>query len=94
MSCAKKLARPGDPVRFVLAGGVLLKQPGFARTVAKQLKERWPDCEVAPLKRESAWGAVALARRLAARSLPLAPTGGEGRSEGLPWLVGADVRRL
>ena len=64
VSCAKKLAQPGESVRFVLAGGVLLKQPGFARAVAKQLKERWPGCEVAPLKRESAWGAVALAREV------------------------------
>ena len=63
-ACAKKLAKPGAPVQFVLAGSVLLKQPGFARAVAKQLAERWPGCVVTPLARESAWGAVELARQL------------------------------
>lgn len=64
-ACAKKLAKPGAPVQFVLAGSVLLKQPGFARAVAKQLTERWPGCVITPLARESAWGAVELARRSA-----------------------------
>jgi N-acetylglucosamine kinase-like BadF-type ATPase len=63
VSCAKRLAKSGEPVRFVLAGSVLLQQPKFARAVAKQLAERWPGCVVTPLKRESAWGAVALATR-------------------------------
>ncbi len=65
VACAKKLAKPGGPVQFVLAGSVLLKQPKFARAVAKQLTERWPGCVVTPLARESAWGAVELARRSA-----------------------------
>jgi N-acetylmuramic acid 6-phosphate etherase len=64
VACARKLAKIGEPVQFVLAGSVLLKQPKFARAVAKQLAERWPGCVVTPLKRESAWGAVALARQL------------------------------
>lgn len=62
VACAMKLAKPGESVRFVLAGSVLLKQPRFARVVAKQLVERWPGCVVTPLGRESAWGAVELAR--------------------------------
>ncbi|NBV21795.1 MAG: N-acetylmuramic acid 6-phosphate etherase [Proteobacteria bacterium] len=64
VSCTKKLAKPGEPVQFVLAGSVLLKQPKFARAVAKQLAERWPGCVVTPLERESAWGAVELAKDL------------------------------
>ncbi len=67
VSCAKKLAKAGEPVQFVLAGSVLLKQPKFARAVAKDLKTRWPGCVVTPLKRESAWGAVELARKLVGR---------------------------
>ncbi|PAW80836.1 MAG: hypothetical protein B9S33_17760, partial [Pedosphaera sp. Tous-C6FEB] len=81
-ACAKKLAKPGAPVQFVLAGSVLLKQPGFARAVAKQLAERWPGCVVTPLARESAWGAVELARRLSGDFSSLSPTEGEGRGEG------------
>lgn len=64
VSCAKKLAKSGERVRFILAGSVLLKQPRFARMVAKQLAERWPGCVVTPLARESAWGAVELARKV------------------------------
>ena len=74
VACAKKLAKPGEPVQFVFAGSVLLKQPKLARAVAKQLAERWPGCVVTPLKRESAWGAVALARRSAGFSPQQATT--------------------
>jgi len=78
VACAKKLAKAGEPVQFVLAGSALLKQPKFARAVAKQLAERWPGCVVTPLKRESAWGAVELAMRqsnfvVAGFSLRVAP---------------------
>ena len=62
VACARKLAKAGEPVQFVLAGSVLLKQPKFARAVAKQLAERWPGCVATQLGRESAWGAVELAR--------------------------------
>ncbi|PAW78488.1 MAG: N-acetylmuramic acid 6-phosphate etherase [Pedosphaera sp. Tous-C6FEB] len=62
VACARKLAKAREPVQFVLAGSVLLKQPTFARAVAKQLREQWPGCVIAPLSRESAWGAVELAR--------------------------------
>ncbi len=65
VACARKLVQAGEPVRFVLAGGVLLRQPKFARAVAKELRARWPSCAVTPLARESAWGAVALARAAA-----------------------------
>jgi N-acetylmuramic acid 6-phosphate etherase len=54
--------RSSRPVQFVFAGSVLLKQPAFARKVARLIRERWPGAIVTPLKRESAWGAVALAQ--------------------------------
>ena len=62
VACARKLAKAGEPVQFVLAGSVLLQQPKFARAVASHLAEHWPGCIVTPLARESAWGAVELAR--------------------------------
>ncbi len=61
VACARKLAKDGARVQFVLAGSVLLKQPRFAKQVAAELCSLWPDAIVTPLKRESAWGAVALA---------------------------------
>ncbi|GDY21996.1 N-acetylmuramic acid/N-acetylglucosamine kinase [Verrucomicrobiota bacterium] len=64
VGCAKKLVRPGAPVDFVLAGGVLLQQPAFARKVARGIRALWPGARVAPLARESVWGAVALAQRM------------------------------
>ncbi len=67
VACARKLAKVSEPVQFVLAGSVLLKQPKFARAVARQLAERWPGCLVTPLARESAWGAVELARGVQSR---------------------------
>ncbi len=62
-SCARRLAKVGTPVQFVLAGSVLLKQPRFAQKVARHLKMLWPKARVSPLNRESAWGAVVLAAR-------------------------------
>jgi N-acetylmuramic acid 6-phosphate etherase len=62
-ACARRLVRPGTPVLFVLAGSVLLKQTRFARQVSEHLRSLWPGALVAPLKRQSAWGAVELARR-------------------------------
>jgi N-acetylmuramic acid 6-phosphate etherase len=60
-SCARKLVKPGSPVRFVLAGSVLLQQPGFAGRVRSRLRQLWPGAEVTPLRRESVWGALQLA---------------------------------
>jgi N-acetylmuramic acid 6-phosphate etherase len=60
--CARKLAAKGAPVRFVLAGSVLLQQPGFAARVRSRLRQLWPGATVAPLRRESVWGALELAR--------------------------------
>src|SRR5262249_2214378 len=60
--CARRLAKRGSPVRFLFAGGVLLRQPRFARKVSKLLKKLWPGATIALPKRESVWGAVRLAR--------------------------------
>jgi len=69
LACAGRLAKKGQPVRFVLAGSVLLKQPGLARDLARQIRGVRPGAVVAPLARESVWGAVVMARaaRLAQR---------------------------
>lgn len=70
--CASKLAKTGAPLEFVFAGSVLLKQPRFARGVAQRIVKLWPGALVTPLERESAWGAVELARKWTGRSV-LAP---------------------
>jgi N-acetylmuramic acid 6-phosphate etherase len=62
-SCAGRLVKKGAPVQFVMAGGVLLKQPPFAKKVATLIRRRWSNALVTPLKCESVWGAVQLARR-------------------------------
>ena len=64
VGCAKKLVRPGTPVDFVLAGGVLLHQPAFARKVGRGIRTLWPGARVTALTRESAWGAVVFAQRM------------------------------
>lgn len=64
VACARQLTRPGRSAHFFLSGGVLLKQMAFARRVGAQIRQRWPKAMVAPLPRESVWGAVELARRL------------------------------
>lgn len=66
LRCADRLAPRNRPVQFVLAGGILLKQPRFAREVARRLRQLRPNCQVTPLPRESAWGAIAFAKRLVA----------------------------
>ncbi len=63
VDCARKLAKPGTPVRFVLAGSVLLRQAAFRREVCAGLLEAWPGATAAPLRRESVWGALELAKQ-------------------------------
>jgi N-acetylmuramic acid 6-phosphate etherase len=67
VTCARRLASPGTPLRFVLTGSILLKQPRFGRLVARKLRQLWPGADVTPLKREGVWGAVALARTVCQR---------------------------
>lgn len=63
VDCARRLAKPKTPVQFVLAGSILLKQPKFAAQIRKQILQQWPNAVVAPLERESVWGAVELAKK-------------------------------
>ncbi len=63
ISCAARLAKAGSPVQFVFAGSVLLRQPRFAKRVGREIRERWKGAIISPLTRESAEGALALARR-------------------------------
>ncbi len=73
VTCARKLAKPGQPVQFVFAGSVLLRQPKFARKVGRAICAAWKGAVITPLQRESAWGAVELARRaVPSRVLPAA----------------------
>jgi N-acetylmuramic acid 6-phosphate etherase len=61
--CARKLLGRRAPVRFILAGSVLLRQPRFARRVRSRLLKLWPGAVVAPLRQETVWGALQLARQ-------------------------------
>ncbi len=65
VSCARKLVGKGSPVKFIFAGSVVVRQPAFARRIAKEIRARWPNAECGPLKTESVWGAVVLAQRVA-----------------------------
>lgn len=61
-ACADQLAGPDEPVRFIFNGGVLLKNPGFLRDVGRRIRLHRPGARLAPLKKPSVTGAVALAR--------------------------------
>ncbi|HTI98288.1 MAG TPA: N-acetylmuramic acid 6-phosphate etherase [Dongiaceae bacterium] len=65
-ACARQLKLPPAAARaqihFILAGSNLVRQPQFANLVRQHLQATWPRAVIAPLERESAWGAVALAK--------------------------------
>jgi N-acetylmuramic acid 6-phosphate etherase len=63
-ACAERLCKRGEIVEFVFNGGVLLKNTGFARDVARRLRAKWPKCLITHVKRSSSWGAVELAKSL------------------------------
>ncbi len=63
LTCASRLARRAQRVKFVLTGSVLLKQASFSRRVSKLIREQWPGAEVARLQHEPALGAVEMARQ-------------------------------
>ncbi len=71
-ACAKRVCKPADRVQFVFNGGVLLKNPAFAREVGARLKRHWPQAVITLLARPSSWGAAALAKELAASTPPTA----------------------
>jgi len=84
LACARRLVTRGQPVRFVLAGGTLLKQAAYARAVSRGLRYGNPGCTVVRLKREGAWGAVDLAAELASRSMRKTGEGTEGPEPSSP----------
>jgi N-acetylmuramic acid 6-phosphate etherase len=63
VACARRLVSTG-PVQFIFSGSVLLKQPRFAKLVAKELRGRWPEADILTLSAEGAWGAARLAHKL------------------------------
>jgi N-acetylmuramic acid 6-phosphate etherase len=62
-TCASRISPKKCKVEFILSGSVLLKQPRFATLVGRRLKQLWPLSILTPLKQQSVWGAVELARR-------------------------------
>lgn len=78
-ACALRVCKRRARVQFVFNGGVLLQNPAFAETVAKHLKQCWPNAVITEVRGASAWGAVALAREAAktghAKPQPIVPMG-------------------
>ncbi len=64
VACARRLARKAEAVQFVFAGGTLLKQPHFAQWTGRAVRRLWPRARIVSLRREGAWGAVALAKQM------------------------------
>lgn len=74
LACAGRLTDKRSPLRFVLAGSVLLKQAGLVRNLTRRLRTRYPRATVAPLSHPSVWGAVVMARSaLEAAASPVLP---------------------
>lgn len=69
IACARRLVACGRAVEFVLVGGVMQRQRGFGRAVARELRRHWPAATVRFLEREGAWGAVAQAHKLLPRPI-------------------------
>lgn len=64
LACADRIARANEPVQFVLAGSVLLKQRAFAAEVRARLLAGRKASSVDALTQESVYGAVERARML------------------------------
>ncbi|MFN0130150.1 MAG: N-acetylmuramic acid 6-phosphate etherase [Verrucomicrobiales bacterium] len=64
LACARRLARPDQPVQFVFNGGVLLKNPNFARAVGRRLRHVYSQATVTNVPHASVDGALELARSL------------------------------
>ncbi|MEN9732174.1 MAG: hypothetical protein RLZ45_169, partial [Verrucomicrobiota bacterium] len=62
LACARRLRPVRGPIRFLLAGSVLLKQPGLVRRLRHRIQEVLGRVPVEPLSRDSVWGAVVMAR--------------------------------
>ncbi len=87
IACARKLG--AFPTDIVFAGSVVLRQKPFARRIAKRIRAGLPNSRIRSLERESAWGAVIMARRakvLAEEATPL----GVSSTQTAPVNVGED----
>jgi N-acetylmuramic acid 6-phosphate etherase len=62
LACARRLRPRKGPLRFLLAGSVLLKQPVLVRRLRHQIRQALGRVTVEPLDRDSVWGAVVMAR--------------------------------
>ena len=65
-----KLYQKKEPIKFVLAGGVLRNQPTFAKTVGETIKAHWSKASVCTQKREGVWGAIEMTRNLETQLKP------------------------
>ena len=63
VACVRKLGSGGAGADVVLAGSVVLRQATFSARVARLIRAAVPGARVIPLGRDSAWGAVSMARR-------------------------------
>jgi N-acetylmuramic acid 6-phosphate etherase len=63
LTCASRLVDPAEKVQFIFNGGVLLKNPSFAKKVALKIKQNWPRCVITAVEGSSSWGAYHLAKR-------------------------------
>ncbi|MEI7729073.1 MAG: N-acetylmuramic acid 6-phosphate etherase [Verrucomicrobiota bacterium] len=87
MTCARRIAWKNARARFVLTGGMLLKQPGLAMRVRTAIRKQMPLAIVEPLRQESVWGAVKLAEQALAESSPAPPAAASARTKAaLPLL--------
>ena len=85
LACAAKLTHRPARVQFIFNGGVLLKNPSFARMVADRLRERWPGAVISKVARTSSWGAVKLAMAAAKEAPPRPPSLSE-KMDAIPGL--------
>jgi N-acetylmuramic acid 6-phosphate etherase len=69
-ACASQLTEVGQPVEFILNGGVLLRNPGFMKDVTRRIRACWPKAQVSPLKGPSVFGAVNLAKAVLMKTSP------------------------
>jgi N-acetylmuramic acid 6-phosphate etherase len=100
LACARRLARPSDPVQFVLNGGVILRNPSFARDLARRLRRAFPNAVVTAVPHASVDGALALARALPdtppsqSRSGARKPTDTKRRTTSVPAASWAPLTEL
>jgi N-acetylmuramic acid 6-phosphate etherase len=81
--CARLLAGRKSGAEFILAGSLLVKQPGFANQIRVHLRTLNPGAIVRVLERESVWGAVELAAKAIHSRAPKTDKPAESESAGV-----------